>query len=219
MKAVIISSGSINDHVLIRAYIDGAGFIAAADGGTRYARAMSVIPDVILGDQDSGNSYDMDYFREKGSEIIKYPAIKEKTDTELAADHIIERFAGGEETVSVVFLGALGMRYDHSLSNIYLLEKFCDRGIKAAAVDELNEIYLLKGPETAAFNKGRFNRISILPLDSTAEGVNTQGSAYVLKNAKLHPWSSRGISNEFVGNKVEISIKRGRMLVILSVEQ
>ncbi len=226
MKAALICSGAMRDHNLIGSLLSGAGYIAAADGGAAHARKMGILPDILVGDFDSCSPDDIRYFREKGTEIRRFPSVKDKTDTEIAADIIIEMFkkksvSGTACPDSVLIAGALGGRYDHSLANIFLLKKFMECGIEASIIEEDNEITLIQGASEKKVRKDRFDRISILPFTGMATGVTVTNMVYGLNGALLEMPTTRGISNEFAQGAKEASVRveKGELLVILSREK
>jgi len=62
-------------------------------------------------------------------EILKFPAEKDMTDTELAVNTAIDR---GYK--NIVIIGGTGTRLDHTLSNIFLLKLMLDRGVKGRII-------------------------------------------------------------------------------------
>jgi thiamine pyrophosphokinase len=56
--------------------------------------------------------------------------------------------------------------------------------------------------------------VSLLALHGPAEGVRTDGLVYPLARETLEPGSSRGVSNVFAAERVEISVERGVLLAL-----
>lgn len=182
-------------------------FIICADGGAKHLAKYRMKPDLLLGDFDSLSPEELNGYREQGVDILQYPAEKDMTDTELAVEEAVRM-----DAKDVLMLGVLGTRYDHSLSNIFLLKRLHEAGIRARIVNEHNEITLTSDRITLI--KDVFTKVSLLPLTMTAKGVTTKGLYYPLTDATLLQGSSRGISNEYTGETAEVSVKEGILIVI-----
>src|SRR5205823_2406761 len=61
--------------------------------------------------------------------------------------------------------------------------------------------------------------VSLIPWSGAAEGVTTNGLRWPLTGGRLEQGSSRGISNELLGDAATIEVKRGVLLVVLPVER
>ena len=205
--AIIISNGTINDYSYYSKYLDSCKFVICADGGATHARKFGIVPDILLGDFDSIPTHDLEFFRSLGVEILKFPTEKDMTDTELAVDLAIKR--GYDE---LIFIGGLGTRLDHSLSNIFILKMMLYKGIKGVIVNENNEIALINSHIRLQKEDGI--KVTLLPLSEKVDGVTTKGFYYKLDNATLFMGSSWGVSNEFVEDTAEVSITSGYLLVI-----
>jgi len=209
VTAVIISNGNINDYGFLKKYLDKADFVICADGGARHLKKLGVMPDVLLGDFDSIDRNDLEYYRKSNVKILEYPVAKDKTDTELAVE-----YAAGLGVHRVIIIGALGCRFDHSLCNTFALRKMLDLGIEGVIADEHNEIRLIR--DRIYLDREEGVSVSLLPLTEKAEGVTVKGMLYPLDNAVIQMGSSWGVSNEFRDEKAEISVKKGLLLVIKS---
>jgi thiamine pyrophosphokinase len=207
LTGVIICNGEIRDYSHCRKYIDEARLIICADGGAAHARRMGIIPDILVGDFDSIFAGDLKHFMEMGVETVKFPAEKDMTDTELAADMAVKRGCR-----RVIILGGTGSRLDHTLSNIFLLKRLREAGVAGGC----NEVALTGDRILLQREEGM--KVSLLPLSDRVEGVSTRGLYYPLDNAVIRQGSSWGVSNEFTGETAEIVLERGLLLVIKSRE-
>jgi thiamine pyrophosphokinase len=210
MKTVIISNGEIYDYSFCLSIVQSADRIICADGGTRHAINMKLTPDVIIGDMDSSAAQYIDYFKNKGVEVIKYPKDKDKTDT-----HICVEFALTYST-EIILLGATGSRIDHMIANISLLKLGIEKDIPISIVDNKNHIRMINDSINLDGNKGDF--FSLIPFTEKVEGISTKGAHYELKDAEMELGDPYGVSNYFEGNKVEVSIRKGYLLVIKSAD-
>ena len=209
MAAIIVCNGSIIDYSFYDEYFEQAEFIIGVDGGATHLKKFGIKPNVLLGDFDSIPKDDFEYFKNLAVEIIAFPKEKDMTDTELAAEFAVEK--GYKE---IIFLGALGSRVDHSLANIFILKSLLEKDIKGIIVNETNEITLIK--DRIEIKKSAGTKVTLLPLGERVEGVTTKGLYYPLDNAVLEVGSTCGVSNEFVSEIAEVSIKKGYLLVIKS---
>lgn len=204
-----MSSGSIEDYSHYEKYLGESPYIICADGGAGHAKSLGVKPDLLVGDFDSISVQDLDYYKEIGTEILKYPVEKDMTDTQLAVETAIQK--GFEE---VVLIGALGTRFDHSLSNIFLLKKLLDAGVKGKIVNEHNEITLIS--DRIRLQRESGTKVTLLPLSGEVHGVTTSGLYYPLEDADIMLGSSWGVSNEFTSEIAEVTVKSGLLLVIMA---
>lgn len=93
-------------------------FIIAVDGGMSFLAMAGVVPDYIIGDFDTLPEDTLNNYISSKAEIIRLNPVKDSTDTEEAVNLAIKLKAA-----DVDILGGLGSRFDHSLGNIFLLEK------------------------------------------------------------------------------------------------
>jgi thiamine pyrophosphokinase len=208
MKTVIICSGEIYDYGFCHDIVKSADRIICADGGTRHAINMKLMPDLIIGDMDSSEAQHLNYFKGKGVEIIQYPKVKNKTDT-----HICIEFALAFSR-EVILLGATGSRLDHTIANISLLKLGIENNVPISIIDNKNHIRMIRDSIILSGKKGDF--FSLIPFAEKVEGLSTKGAHYELSNAAIELGESYGVSNYFESNSVEVNIKKGYLLVIKS---
>lgn len=180
-----------------------ADLIIAADSGQITADKCGVAPHIIAGDFDS--SY---LPKNTTAQIIRVPAEKDDTDTMLACDIAIRHGAR-----RITILGGTGGRIDHSLSNLFLLEKLKQDGVEAILCDGDNRARVLSN-ETVHLHADGFRYFSLLALDQST--VSVTGCKYPLTEADLcraHPYA---VSNEIVGDAAEITVAGGPVLLIES---
>ena len=85
----------------------------------------------------------------------------------------------------------------------------------AVAVGEGNVVVALAGGmslEIAAKDTGTF---SVFSAPDASFGLTERGSLYEVENATLRNDVTLGLSNEFVGKPVSISLERGAVVVVL----
>lgn len=208
MKTIIIGNGEINDYDIIREYFEEA-YIIACDGGTRHCRAMMIMPNVMIGDFDSANQSDAEFFDNLGVLKIEYPSKKDKTDMEIALDLAVEK-----ESDEIYIVGGLGSRFDHSLANVHILLRPMRMGIRACLLDEHNIITLVEDSIDIVGEKGQ--TVSLIPLTTQVKGITTEHMEYELNNATMEIGHSLGVSNIMTEDIATVSVSEGILILIMS---
>lgn len=211
MIGLIVSNGNINNYEKLNSTFNKSDYIICADGGIRHLRAIDKCPDIVLGDLDSVKSEDMEYIRIKSIKMEKFPPIKDKTDTDLALDYLIEMGCN-----VIYFLGATGDRIDHTLANIFLLDSLLKKGIKGIILDDKNDIYLLDDNLKLVGEENSF--ISIIPISQPGVQISISGCFYNLDKVSIPFGSTQGISNEIVEEFANINIHRGKAIIIKAID-
>lgn len=189
-KALIITGGYLNIESVSVSPKD-FDMILAADSGYLNAQKLNILPDIILGDFDSTAVPKTD------AEILKVPAEKDETDTMLACTVAIERGA-----TELLILGGTGGRADHFLSNLFLLESLCDKGISVSLSDGENALRILRSETATVPNKNGY--FSIFALDTCA--VTISGCKYPLNNFTLTRTNPFAVSNEVFGEAATVTV-------------
>ena len=165
--------------------------------------------DILLGDFDSYTDKLPDDVK-----ILKVPAEKDFTDTQMAIDEALAR--GADE---LVIVGGLGGRLDHTLSNLSILAELWKMRVHTVMTDGFNRVRYINGSSTLIARSG-FKYVSIIALSEKLKGVSIEGCKYPLQNATLtRSAPSLSVSNEIVGNCALISLKKGECFIIESCEQ
>ena len=208
-KVIIVSGGGSADAAFFNSQIGKRDdcLIIACDGGSRHLKSWGIKPDVIIGDMDSIDAALLAYYDSENIKIIKYPANKDFTDTELALDYALE-----VKPEKIYIWCALGGRMDHTLSNIFLLFKGRERGIQTVLIDPFCEIFLADNETHFTGDTGK--TVSLLSLSPEVTGITLSGFLYPLENENLKMGESRGISNRIRDNDACIRFANGKLLVI-----
>jgi thiamine pyrophosphokinase len=183
-----------------------AGLICA-DGGARHIHALGLTPDLIVGDMDSLNGELQRDFVMKGSRIMRYPEVKDETDSQLALEMAFMMMPD-----EIRIYGALGHRIDHTLANLTLLTAAADRGIETRLVDQWCEIFLIR---QKAIVEGEIGQtVSLFAFCADVTGVTLEGFEYLLRNATITPTKPIGISNRLTAARGIISVGSGDLLAV-----
>jgi len=207
-RAAILANGRLGGGADLRRRLRRAEMVICADGGLRAARRLGVRPDVAIGDFDSASRAIMGWARSAGVLMITHSVEKDKTDAELALDYALKK--GARE---VEFFGALGGRLDHLLANVGLMFAAEPRA-RLRILDGKTEAFLAQGRTPLGARHG--DLVSLLSLSRRSSGITTRGLKYPLRNATIRQGSSLGISNEVVSLPASVTVRTGRLLVVVT---
>ena len=181
--------------------VESGDYIIAADGGLAHARALGITPHAVLGDFDS-----LGYIPE-GSRV--FPVEKDDTDSMLAVRHGLSR---GYKTL-MIYGGLDGQRLDHTVANFQTLQFAADHGAIGYLVGEKYLVTVIKN-ETVVFPPEATGILSLFCLGADAAGVTLRGLQYPLENGTLTSGFPLGVSNHFIGEECEITVKSGSLLAL-----
>ena len=175
-------------------------YILAADGGLVHLQALGLTPNGIIGDFDS-----LGYIPQ-GSQV--FPVEKDDTDAMLAIKKGLD--LGYRE---FLLYGSLdGPRLDHTVANFQALTFLADRGATGYLIGRDYIVTCVK--DMVRFSAGATGIISVFCMGQDARGVTLRGLQYPLENGVLTAGFPLGVSNHFVGEPAEISVKQGSLLVL-----
>lgn len=194
--------------------------VIAVDGGYMYCQAFGIEPDVVIGDFDSlDETYKVQTEEGKrcgrnGKErrIIRLSPVKDDTDTLAALRYGLEN--GYRE---FYLYGAMGGRLEHTIANLQCLLFLKNRGAVGYIWDGAVMITLIRN-ESITFREEMEGMVSIFAVGGEARGVTEKGLKYALDNAVVTCDFPVGVSNEFTGQKAEIIVKEGALLVVVRWE-
>lgn len=205
---ILIAAAPEPDLTYVRALLTQKkdAFVVCADGGLRYADELGVMPNLIVGDFDSGNA------PLRGSaEVIRLVPEKDDSDLMCAMKLMLSR---GYRSFDLVC--ASGGRIDHFLSNLSLIEYVFEHGGKCTLRDSKNIVFFHDGGKQLYKRNPDYKYVSFIPLDKVLTGVTLTGLKYPLDNVVLNRSAVISISNEPIADEFSIEIKFGRALVIFA---
>lgn len=209
MRYILISNGDFESETARKIDWDSSVKVCV-DGGARHFKELGIDPDVIIGDLDSADQETVEYFKNRGVEVLKHPSKKDKTDTEIAVEYAVENGA-----TEILLLGSTGSRVDHMMGNINLLHKLKTQYILGKMIDSVNEISIISGDWELERDES-YKYISLIPYGGEVKGVTLRGFEYELTERDFSASDILGISNEMNREKAHISIGSGEMLLIKS---
>ncbi len=208
-KVVIFTNGECAPPRGLDTYLLGRTVICA-DGGTRHALELGLMPAVVIGDLDSLPPDARPRLEAAGTQFLTYPRDKDYTDLELALKYAVEQGAK-----DILLLGLLGGRLDQTLANVLLLARPEWDAARLWFVHGSEQAYLLRGGEALTLHGRSGNIVSIIPLTPTMTGVTTQGLRWPLHNATLYFGHTLTVSNELVGKEGKVIVGEGRGIVVI----
>ncbi|RCK77743.1 MAG: thiamine pyrophosphokinase [Ignavibacteriae bacterium] len=201
MKALIIANGEIPSQKFIRRLIKGVNVVICADGGANTARKLKILPDLIIGDFDSIAKSSIKYFKGIQQIVIND---QDSTDLEKAIKYCIEN-----NISDIDIVGASGKRTDHTVGNLGCFKKFK----KLANLRMIDENGILFGIDKFVRLKTSIGEIiSLIPLNRCV-GVKTKNLKYKLNGETLEIGVREGTHNIATGKFVEVSLKKGDLLI------
>jgi thiamine pyrophosphokinase len=207
MRAIIFANGDPSDPEIVKRWTAQADLIIAADGGTRHALSVGVLPHVVIGDLDSLDAADRAQLDRSGVQLIVYPTRKDHTDLELALHYAIDQHA-----TEIVIFSALGGRWDQSLANLMLLTLPELANLPTRIIDHQLSIQVIRDRAEISGEVG--DTLSLIALKGDAHGVTIEGCEYPLKEATLPFGATLGISNVLAQNTAKITVKQGQILAL-----
>lgn len=183
-------------------FIDASScYVLACDGGYKYCEKRGINVDAVIGDFDS-----LGFVPDKA---LIFPKEKDFTDGEAAVDFALKK----SEIKEIEFYNFGGKREDHFLGNLAVLAKGYALGFNVKAYTNYSQIYYTENEITLCGVKGK--TVSLVPFCEKANILVNEGLKYNAVGKTLNAFSSLGISNVAVEDKVFIKVK-GRIFVIVN---
>lgn len=205
MKRCVVIGGAELDFTLEN-MIKDTDFVICADRGWQTAEAHGIKPDMIVGDFDSSPLPD-----KTAADVTVLPVVKDDTDTYHIAKYIVEN--GYTDVLMAAVLG--GKRMEHTIANLQTLLYFASNRINATAMDSRCTVMVIKnGHIQLPDMPNKF--FSLFSMGDSAKGVTVRGAKYPLDNYDITNFYPIGISNEFIGETVDITVQEGSLLLIIT---
>lgn len=202
--ALILAEGDLLSPAL-KERLPEQCLVIAADGGLKQAAPLELMPQWIVGDLDSADPSLLQHYVRLGAHVEKYPTEKDYTDLELAL-----QLAQREGCTKAIILGGFGGEVDHFFCNGLLL---ISEDYKPLEIEWWSETYrVVSVCSQAKFFGKKGDKFSLLALGGVAFGIISTGLKWPYEGSELHPFSSRGLRNEFLSTEVSLGVKQGCLL-------
>ncbi|MCR5526876.1 MAG: thiamine diphosphokinase [Lachnospiraceae bacterium] len=179
-------------------------YVIAADAGYDNLVKVGVSPDLIIGDFDSRNGK-----IPAGDNVITLPVMKDDTDIGAAFK---EGWSRGYREFHI-FGSMGGARFAHTVANVQLASNIAEMGGRAFLYGK-DEITTAIHNGSISFTADQKGFISIFSMSDVSSGVTIRGLKYTLEDSELKNTFALGVSNEFIGEDAEISVRDGILLII-----
>ena len=110
--------------------------------------------------------------------------------------------------------GAMGGRLEHTIANLQCLHYLKKEGATGYLWDGSMMATVIRN-ESISFREEMEGMVSVFAAGGTALGVTEKGLKYLLQDAVITDSFPVGISNEFIGQKAEIAVRDGALLIIV----
>ncbi|UBV43292.1 thiamine diphosphokinase [Deinococcus taeanensis] len=175
--------------------------VVAADGGARHAAALGVRVDAWVGDFDSSAGVHVDAPREV------HPTAKDETDAELAV-----RVARARGAAELVFVGAFGGRFDHTLALALGALRLAGEGLRVTLTSGDEWGWPLLSGAALSVLLPQDATLSVLAV-TTLRGLTLGGVRWPLASADIPLGSGWTVSNEVAQSPVTAALDEGQALV------
>lgn len=211
MRTAVIFGGGDIDHDFALAFLNSHKFeyLIGADRGICFLRRAGLTPTHIVGDFDSAEKRDLEYFRRNADVPVHvFRPEKDVTDTQIAVE--LAMSLGSDE---IFILGGTGGRLDHLLANIRILAIPGKRGIGCYLLDACNRIRVTNHPLCLHRSEAFGKYVSLFALCGQVRGLTLKGFKYPLSDYTMPAEDPLGVSNEIIEEKAEIFFESGLLIV------
>lgn len=209
-KAFVFLNGEMDiDPGICRSLVSEEDYVFCADGGTRHAMAIGVIPTLVMGDMDSIDPVSRMWLEQHNVEVRTFPAEKDSSDTELLLDYIRD-----EGFRDIIIFAATGGRLDHQLANLLLLEKYAVQGHSIRILYSKGFAEGVRGESQIVLNGQRGHLSSVFTV-SDAAFVSLEGFRYKLSSYAVRRGSTLGLSNVIESDRAVVTVHSGNIILIV----
>jgi thiamine pyrophosphokinase len=185
-----------------------ADMVIAADGGGAVCLDAGVVPDVLIGDNDSLTVEEVAALSEAGTRLHVHPSDKDDSDLALALAHA--RAVGSDR---VTITGAWGGRADHCLGTMAAMAEAYD--LAPRLLEPKVRLWILtRGGRNSLDLAGDGTSLSLFAFGGPVI-VSATGVKWPLDRHKLVPNSTLGLSNVVLeADTANVSVYSGTLVVV-----
>ncbi len=202
----VLLGGGITATPRLREQVEGTRVIAA-DSGIRHAMALSVTPELWIGDFDSSDAE----LQHRYSDVARqtHQPAKNATDGDLAMEVAL---AGGAKHLTLV--GAFGGRADQATAHMLMAFRLADAGVGVVLTSGVEEGLVVCAhpvkpdwPDATLFSLLAF---------SDLRGVTITGARWPLDSVDIKLGDTLGVSNA-VSGPATLQAREGRCLALATL--
>ncbi len=186
--------------------------VVAVDSGLHLAAAHGWQADLVVGDMDSVDPDLLGAAARRGAVIERHRVDKDASDLELALDGLLQRSVD-----DALVLGHGGGRLDHLFGGLLVLcsPRYADLRLEAW----LGGSHILVVRDRGSVRAAAGRTVSLFAVHGPAAGVQTEGLRWPLRGEPLEPGSTRGLSNQMIGDTASIRVDSGCVAVVVPTEE
>lgn len=181
--------------------------VVAADSGADHASLLGLVPDLVVGDMDSGDPSVLASLEASGTRVERHPADKNETDLELALTATAEMGA-----TSVTIVATAAGRPDHAMANLLTAASDRWKDLRIDFILDSSRAWVVRDQLSLDLPAGSI--LSLMAVGGAATGIDTSGLRWPLVGGLLEPGAGRGLSNEVSASPAAITVSTGTLLVI-----
>ena len=198
-STIIVGNGETPQGEIPMLFLQHARFIVCCDGALDKMLKIGIKPDVVIGDCDSISEERRQQFKD----IIIEDKDQECNDLQKALKYCLKQQFG-----PVAILGASGLRDDHQLANLSILNMYAER-MDLIMVSNYGLFSFISEDTTFASTPGQ--EVSVFSFDGQAL-FSFSGLQYPVHNRRfVQLWE--GSLNKALGNSFTITLNNGRGVV------
>lgn len=198
-STIIVGNGEVPQGEIPMLFLQHAHFIVCCDGALEKMLKIGMKPDVVIGDCDSISEDRWQQFKD----IIIEDKDQECNDLQKALKYCLKQQFG-----PVAILGASGLRDDHQLANLSILNMYAER-MDLIMVSNYGLFSFISEDTTFASTPGQ--EVSVFSFDGQAL-FSFSGLQYPVHNRRFAQlWE--GSLNKALGNSFTITLNNGRGVV------
>lgn len=200
MKIAILANGKFPEHPIPLSILKDADIVVCCDGSTAKLVEFGLEPTAIVGDLDSLTNE----LKIRFSDKLFHNPDQNTNDLTKAVQWCLDN---GYKTVKI--LGATGLREDHTLGNIGLLNRYLQMGLDVEMVTDYGTLTPLQKSARIKSYKGQ--AISIFS-QSNQTRITTKNLEYSIENSQLTElWM--GTLNRSLGDWFEVNFASGFVVI------
>ena len=140
--------------------------------------------------------------------LYRLPHVKNDTDLQAALKLVLSK--GIREVHILAALG--GERIDHSYAALQSLAFLAEEGAEGYLYGK-NQLFTALRNGKKLFTKEYRGYLSVFSFTDLSCGVSESGLLYRINNVELQSTNPIGVSNEFIGEEAEVSVKNGILIL------
>ena len=205
----VVFVGGYAPHTRAKDAVLEHSLLIAADSGWEHALASGRTPHILIGDMDSISPAHLAQADAADTEVIRHPAAKDHTDTELA---LLEATHRGATEITLIAGG--GDRPDHVFAMLHSLTAPQLQHARINGYLGATRFVLCCAAHATDLHTAPGDTVSLVPVNGDAT-VSTHHLQWQLDHSTLHGHASRGVSNIATG-PARVTVHAGTVLAFIT---